>query len=236
MMTRTSGEFAIAHASQFPAQSLLGDGDHELPIQPLAEIDDAQTDKAVNGRDRPAFDHSSQRLTMLVREPGRLTGRLAIKKPVRAEGVELHHPIANNLHANSADPGCFRPRRTVVDCGQSQKSPRLRPVFQPPGSGPCRLCVEISSQWQGRHGEPPSFAILNQPAADSKSHTESRSPRFGISQRIRKRIEEAFGWVKTVAGQEKTKYRGRERGGWAFAFAVTAYSLTRLRNLMAAPV
>lgn len=129
MMARTSGEFAIAHASQFPAQSLLGDGDHELLIQPLAEIDDAPTDNAVNGRDRPAFDHSSQRLTMLVREPGRLTGRLAIKKPVRAEGVELHHPNANNLHANSADPGCFRPRRTVVDCGQSQKSPRLRPVF-----------------------------------------------------------------------------------------------------------
>src|SRR6476619_5148370 len=62
---------------------------------------------------------------MLVLEPGRLTGRLAIEKAVRAECIELHHPVANNLHTHSANPGCFRPRRTVVDRGQSQKSPRL---------------------------------------------------------------------------------------------------------------
>jgi hypothetical protein len=180
-MARTGAELAIAHASQLPAQSLLGDCDPELLIQPLAEIDDAPTDNAVNSRGRPAFDHGSQRLTMLVLEPGRLPGRLAIEKAVRTECIELHHPVANNLHTHSADPGCFRPRRTVVDRGQSQKSPRLRPVFRPPGSGPCRLCVEISPEWQGRHGEPPSFAVLNQPAADLKSPTESRSPRFGIN-------------------------------------------------------
>jgi hypothetical protein len=34
---------------------------------------------------------------------------------------------------------------------------------------------------------------------------------YVISQRIRKRIEEAFGWMKTIALQEKTKFRGRER-------------------------
>src|ERR1700692_322216 len=63
----------------------------------------------------------------------------------------------------------------------------------------------------------------------------TRHTGYYISQRIRKRIEEAFGWVKTVAGQEKTKYRGRARVGWAFTFAVAAYNLTRLPKLMAAP-
>jgi Transposase DDE domain len=58
---------------------------------------------------------------------------------------------------------------------------------------------------------------------------------YSVSQRIRKRIEEAFGWVKTVAGQDKTKYRGRERVGWAFTFAVAAYNLRRLPKLMVAP-
>jgi hypothetical protein len=58
---------------------------------------------------------------------------------------------------------------------------------------------------------------------------------YPVSQRIRKRIEEAFGWVKTIAGQEKSKYRGRERVGWAFTFAVAAYNLMRLPKLMAAP-
>ena len=50
-----------------------------------------------------------------------------------------------------------------------------------------------------------------------------------------KRIEEAFGWVKTVAGQAKTKYRGRERVGRPFTFAVGTYNLMRLQKLMAAP-
>lgn len=57
---------------------------------------------------------------------------------------------------------------------------------------------------------------------------------YAVSQRIRKRIEEAFGWMKTIAGQEKTKFRGRERVGWAFTFAATAYNLTRLPKLLAA--
>jgi transposase len=57
---------------------------------------------------------------------------------------------------------------------------------------------------------------------------------YALSQRIRKRIEEAFGWMKTIGGQEKTKFRGRERVGWAFTFAAAAYNLARLPKLMEA--
>ena len=56
---------------------------------------------------------------------------------------------------------------------------------------------------------------------------------YKVSLRIRKRIEEAFGWIKTVAGQDKTKFRGRDRVGWAFTFAAAAYDLVRLPKLMA---
>ena len=56
---------------------------------------------------------------------------------------------------------------------------------------------------------------------------------YAISQRIRKRIEETFGWMKTIAGQEKTKFRRRDRVGWAFTFVAAAYNLTRLPKLMA---
>ena len=63
----------------------------------------------------------------------------------------------------------------------------------------------------------------------------TRHAGYAVSQRIRKRIEEAFGWIKTIAGQEKTKFRGRERVGWAFAFAAAAYNLVRLPKLLAAP-
>ena len=62
----------------------------------------------------------------------------------------------------------------------------------------------------------------------------TRHPGYAVSQRIRKRIEEAFGWIKTVAGQERTKFRGRERVGWSFALAAAAYNLARLPKLMEA--
>jgi hypothetical protein len=61
----------------------------------------------------------------------------------------------------------------------------------------------------------------------------TRHSGYGVSQRIGKRIEEAFGWIKTVAGQRKTRFRGRDRVGWAFAFAAAAYNLVRLPKLMA---
>ncbi len=61
----------------------------------------------------------------------------------------------------------------------------------------------------------------------------TRHPGYVVSQRIRKRIEEAFGWIKTVAGQRKTKFRGVERVGCSFAFAAAAYNLVRLPRLLA---
>jgi transposase len=63
----------------------------------------------------------------------------------------------------------------------------------------------------------------------------TRHAGYPVSQRIRKRIEEAFGWMKTIGGQEKTKFRGRDRVGWAFTFAAAAYNLARLPKLLATP-
>lgn len=54
---------------------------------------------------------------------------------------------------------------------------------------------------------------------------------YRMSQRARKRVEEVFGWLKTVGLQRKTRFRGLERVGWMFTFAVAAYNLVRMRNL-----
>ena len=61
----------------------------------------------------------------------------------------------------------------------------------------------------------------------------TRHSGYAVSQRIRKRIEEAFGWIKTIAGQEQTRFRGRERVGWAFTLTAAAYNLVRLPKLIA---
>jgi transposase len=57
---------------------------------------------------------------------------------------------------------------------------------------------------------------------------------YGVSQRLRKRIEECYGWVKTVAPLRKTRHRGLARVGWMFTLAVTAYNLIRIPKLVAA--
>jgi len=62
----------------------------------------------------------------------------------------------------------------------------------------------------------------------------TRHPGYAKSQRIRKRIEEAFGWIKTVAGLRQTKLRGLARVDWGFTFAAAAYNLVRAPKLIAA--
>jgi transposase len=56
---------------------------------------------------------------------------------------------------------------------------------------------------------------------------------YAISQKKRKRIEEIFGWLKTVGMLRKTRHRGKDRIGWLFQFSLVAYNLVRMRNLMA---
>ena len=71
-----------------------------------------------------------------------------------------------------------------------------------------------------------------------RSRIDARTTRhagYGVSQVKRKRIEEIFGWLKTVALLRNVRHRGRARIEWIFTFAVAAYNLVRIRNLTAAP-
>jgi transposase len=62
----------------------------------------------------------------------------------------------------------------------------------------------------------------------------TRHAGYAVSQRIRKRIEEGFGWIKTVGGLRKTRHRGTARVGWMFTLTAAAYNLVRVRKLLAA--
>jgi transposase len=59
---------------------------------------------------------------------------------------------------------------------------------------------------------------------------------YRVSQKKRKRIEECFGWLKTIALLRKVRHRGTLKVDWIFTFACAAYNLVRMRNLMAAAV
>jgi len=64
----------------------------------------------------------------------------------------------------------------------------------------------------------------------------TRHEGYRISQRKRKRIEECFGWLKTIALLRKVRHRGIGKVDWVFTFACAAYNLVRLRKLSSAGV
>jgi IS5 family transposase len=79
------------------------------------------------------------------------------------------------------------------------------------------------------HQVTPHFARKVYSAIDCRT---TRHPGYAISQVKRKRVEEIFGWFKTVAGLRKTRHRGADRVGWMFTFAAAAYNLVRMRTLL----
>ena len=76
-----------------------------------------------------------------------------------------------------------------------------------------------------------------QNTAHRRSAIDARTTRhagYAISQRRRKRVEESFGWLKTVALLRKLRHRGRAKIDWIFRLAAAAYNLIRIRNLVSA--
>jgi len=76
--------------------------------------------------------------------------------------------------------------------------------------------------------------IAQQATRQTLDRRTTRHAGYAVSQRVRKRIEEVFGWMKTVGGMRKLKHRGGERVNWQFLLTAAAYNLVRMRTLMAA--
>lgn len=69
---------------------------------------------------------------------------------------------------------------------------------------------------------------VNVPGLDGRTTAQES---YRVSQRIRKRVEEIFGWVKTVGGLRRSRYRGRERTqAWGY-FVAGTYNLLRIARL-----
>jgi transposase len=62
----------------------------------------------------------------------------------------------------------------------------------------------------------------------------ARHPGYAVSQSKRRRLEECFGWIKTVGGLRKTRHRGRAPVEWLFVLTAAAYNLVRIPKLLAA--
>jgi transposase len=84
-------------------------------------------------------------------------------------------------------------------------------------------------------GITPHVAQHTSGRASAIDRRTTRHPGYLVSQRFRKRIEEVFGWLKTVGLLRKTRHRGEAKVNWVFVFATAIYNLIRIRHLSEAP-
>ena len=83
-----------------------------------------------------------------------------------------------------------------------------------------------------RRGVTPHVAQNTRGRSSAIDGRTTRHPGYAVSQRIRKRVEEVFGWMKTVGGFRRTRYRGLDRTGLVGHLVATAYNLVRMAKLL----
>jgi IS5 family transposase len=86
-----------------------------------------------------------------------------------------------------------------------------------------------------RMGATPHVAAnAERPGGSAIDARTIRHPGYAVSQRKRKLVEQAFGWMKTVGGLRKLHHRGGRLIAWIFTFTAAAYNIVRIRRLLAA--
>jgi transposase len=83
-------------------------------------------------------------------------------------------------------------------------------------------------------GVTPHFAQNDRARRSAIDERTTRHPGYGISQKFRKLVEHPFGWLKSVAGLWQVKHRGQAKVSWTVTFAMAAYNLVRMRNILGA--
>ena len=125
--------------------------------------------------------------------------------------------------------------------GTAERDAALVMLEKLPGRQPVTVGGDKGFDTQGFVAECRNIQVTPHVAQNDKrrggSAIDGRTTRqagYAISQRKRKRIEECFGWLKTIALMRKLRHRGVCRVDWIFTFACAAYNLVRMRNLAAA--
>jgi IS5 family transposase len=123
--------------------------------------------------------------------------------------------------------------------GHAERNAALA-MIEPRAGRPVRITLGADKGYDAEDfvNELKSMNVTPHVAAKAKgSAIDGRTTRhagYAISQRIRKRIEEAFGWSKTVGPVAKAMLRGLDREGGQFTLTLAAYNLARLPRLLAA--
>ena len=125
--------------------------------------------------------------------------------------------------------------------GTAERDAALVMLEKVPGTQPVTVGGDKGFDTQGFVAECRNIKVTPHVAQNHKrsggsaiDERTTRHPGYALSQRKRKRIEECFGWLKTIALMRKLRHRGVCKVDWVFTFACAAYNLVRMRNLASA--
>src|SRR5881227_4051017 len=161
--------------------------------------------------------------------------RLYRKGPSQpAKLAYLGHVLMENRHALVVDT------RLTLATGTAEREAALEMAADRPGNHRITLGADKAYDVAGfvadlRQANATPHVAQN--TTNRRSAIDRRTTRhsgYAVSGRVRKRIEEVFGWSKAVAGFRKTRHRGLARVGRMFTLTATAYNLVRLPKLVAA--
>jgi len=146
----------------------------------------------------------------------------------------LGHVLMENRHALVVDT------RLTLATGTAEREAGLEMVAARPGNHRITLGADKAYDVAGFVADLRDYNVTPHVAQNTTNRRSAidgrttRHPGYAVSGRVRKRIEEVFGWTKAAAGFRKTHHRGLARVGWMFTLTATAYNLVRLPKLVAA--
>ncbi len=168
---------------------------------------------------------------------------------------------SNDTHSSNTDPDAMLARKgkgkeaklsyaghvlmenrngLVVDAmvtqatGTAERDAALLMAEAIPGDHPVTLGADKNYDTKDFVAEARNVGATPHVSQKQRSAIDGRTTRhagYEISQRKRKRIEEIFGWMKTVGRMRKLRHRGLELVNWMFTLSAAAYNLVRIRNL-----
>ena len=157
----------------------------------------------------------------------------------KSKGSEAKLAYLGHVLMENRNGLVVRPRLTLAS-GRAEREAALEMI--PTRLGPGRITVGADKNYDTREwvkqvrrcGATPHVAQNNKNRSSAIDGRTTRHAGYAISQKKRKRVEEIFGWMKTVALMRKVRHRGRKRVGWMFTWAAAAYNLVRIRSLIGA--
>jgi len=193
--------------------------------------DDSSDDSSNEGDRNPEIDFHGEKRTNKTHESYTDPESRLYKKSKgsQAKLAYMGHILMENRNGLAIDI------EVTIASGTAERTAALSMVQRIPGNHLCTLgadkgydASDFAEELRTLNVTPHIARKKNGKSIDGRT---TRHPGYEISQRKRKRVEEIFGWAKTVGLIRKSKYRGREKVDWLFTMCTAVFNLIRLRNM-----